>query len=75
MTTLDSYTRLLAFTAQSIAPDEGELAALAVLARCIERGHRGPANHRQGQQTGTDPAVPRTARTIDPGVGERREGG
>jgi hypothetical protein len=56
MTTLGSNTRPLALTAEPIARDEGGLAALAVLARYIERGHRGPANHRQEQQTGTDPA-------------------
>ena len=33
MTTLDTHTHLLAFTADSIAPDEAELAVVAFLAR------------------------------------------
>jgi integrase/recombinase XerD len=33
MTTLDSHTHILAFTADSVAPDEAELAAVAFLAR------------------------------------------
>jgi site-specific recombinase XerD len=33
MTTLDTHTHLLAYTAESIAPDEAELAAIAFLAR------------------------------------------
>ena len=33
MTTLDTHTHSLAFTAESIAPDEAELAAIAFLAR------------------------------------------
>ena len=56
MTTLDSNTRLLAFTAESIAPYEGETRRLSRSRPIIERGQRGTANHRQGQQTGTGPA-------------------
>lgn len=51
MTTIDSDRHVLAFTAESIAPDEAELAAIAFLARYSAHPPRPPGRHLESLET------------------------